>query len=396
MQKIAVLMAVLLAALPSTARVKTGIEVLEAQQFAPLQGKRVGIITNHTGVTADNRRSIDILAKAPGVRLTAIFSPEHGITGTLDQSNVPSGRDEATGLPIYSLHNGGVYRPAPETLRDIDALVYDIQDVGARFYTYITTLGYMVEEAARRKIPIYVLDRPNPVNGVAVEGPLLDQKYFSFVGYTRMPIRHGMTVGELAQMYNGENKLGAEVHVIKMEGWRREQWFDQAGLPWVNPSPNMRSLVQAILYPGVCLLEGRQVSVGRGTDTPFQIIGAPWVKGVELAAYLNARKVPGLSFVPRRFTPADSVFKGQECDGLEILLLDRNALNAVGAGIELVSAIMKLHPGKFDVAGMMRLLGSDATAARLTAGDDPARIIESWGPDLQAFRKTRAKYLLYQ
>jgi uncharacterized protein YbbC (DUF1343 family) len=390
-----ILLAILLAAAPAVARVKAGIEVLEAQQFAPLKGKHVGLITNQTGITSDYRRTIDLLAKAPGVTLVAIFSPEHGITGQRDEPGIESGKDQATGIPIYSLFNGGVYRPSEEMMRGVDALVYDIQDVGARFYTYITTLGYMVEEAGRRKIPIYVLDRPNPINGIAVEGPLLDEKYFSFVGYTRMPIRHGMTVGELARMYNGENHLGADVQVIPVEGWQRGEWFDQTGLPWTNPSPNMRSLVQAILYPGVCLLEGRQVSVGRGTDTPFQMVGAPWFKSSELAEYLDARKIPGVSFVPRRFTPTDSLFRGQQCEGLEILLLDRNALNSVGAGIELVSAVMKLHPGKFDVPGMMRLLGSDATAEQLRAGQDPKRIIEGWQSGLEAFRKIRAKYLLY-
>jgi uncharacterized protein YbbC (DUF1343 family) len=412
------LLIALLAAVPAVARVKTGIEVLEAQQFAPLKGKRVGLITNHTGVTSDYRRTIDLLARAPGVRLAAIFTPEHGITGTRDDAQIESGRDEATGVPIYSLYNlsqprpekpeqgpligrqeeerGRRFRPTDEMMRDVDALVYDIQDIGARFYTYITTLGYMVEEAGRRKIPIYVLDRPNPINGVAVEGPLLDEQYVSFVGYIPMPIRHGMTVGELARMYNGEKKLGADLRVIQMEGWRRGQWMDETGLPWTNPSPNMRSLVQAILYTGVCLLESRQVSVGRGTDTPFQMVGAPWFKSAEMADYLNARRVPGVRFIARRFTPNASVFKDQQCEGLEILLADRKALRAVTAGIELVAAVLKLNPGRFDIAGIMRLLGNDATAARLKAGDDPRQIAKSWKSGLNAFRKIRARYLLYK
>jgi uncharacterized protein YbbC (DUF1343 family) len=412
------LLIALLAAVPAVAGVKTGIEVLEAQGFAPLKGRRVGLITNHTGVTSDYRRTIDLLARAPGLRLTAIFTPEHGISGARDDAHIESGRDEATGVPIYSLYNlsqpkpekpeqgpllgrkeeerGRRFRPTDEMMRDVDALVYDIQDIGARFYTYITTLGYMVEEAGRRKIPFYVLDRPNPVNGVAVEGPLLDEQYVSFVGYMAIPIRHGMTVGELARMYNGEKKLGADVHVIQMEGWRRGQWMDETGLPWINPSPNMRSLVQAILYTGVCLLESRQVSVGRGTDTPFQIVGAPWFKSAEMADYLNARRVPGVRFIARRFTPNASVFKDQQCEGLEILLVDRKALKSVTAGLELVAAVLKVNPGKFDVAGIMRLLGNDATAARLKAGDDPRQIAKSWKSGLHAFRKIRARYLLYR
>jgi len=412
------LLIALLAAVPAVAGVKTGIEVLEAQGFAPLKGKRVGLITNHTGVTSDYRRTIDLLAHAPGVRLTAIFTPEHGISGARDDAHIESGRDEATGVPIYSLYNlsqpkpekpeqgpllgrkeeerGRRFRPTDEMMRDVDALVYDIQDIGARFYTYITTLGYMVEEAGRRKIPFYVLDRPNPINGLAVEGPLLDEQYVSFVGYMAMPIRHGMTVGELARMYNGEKKLGADLHVIQMEGWRRGRWMDETGLPWINPSPNMRSLVQAILYTGVCLLESRQVSVGRGTDTPFQMVGAPWFKSAEMADYLNARRVPGLRFIARRFTPNASVFKDQQCEGVEVLLTDRKALKSVTAGLELVAAVLKLNPGKFDVAGIMRLLGNDATAARLKAGDDPRQIAKSWKSGLNAFRKIRARYLLYK
>ena len=394
------MLAIALAAVGASARVQTGIEVLEAQQFTPLAGKRVGLITNHTGQTPDGRRTIDLLHRTPGVRLTAIFAPEHGLRGTRENRNIESGRDPATGVPVYSLYQRGRYRPTPEMLCGLDALVYDIQDIGARFYTYITTLGYMLEEAARAKIPIYVLDRPNPINGVAVEGPMLEEKYFSFVGYMPMPIRHGMTVGELARMFNGEKKLGAEVHVIRMRGWRRSQWMDETGLPWVNPSPNIRSLTQAILYPGVCLLESKQVSVGRGTATPFQLVGAPWFQARQMAEYLNARQVAGVRFRARRFRPNSSLFQGQECQGVEVLLTDRNALNAVALGVELLSAVVKFHPGKFDLGGIMRLLGNDATAARILplvkqAGEDPRQIVESWQAELEAFRKIRSRYLLY-
>jgi uncharacterized protein YbbC (DUF1343 family) len=396
MRSIVVAAFLLLAGLPAQARVKTGLDVLVEQDFAPLAGKRVGLITNHTGITYDRLRNIDVLFRAPKVKLTAIFSPEHGITGTRDDPNIASTTDEATGVPMYSLHDRGQYRPTPEMLKDLDALVYDIQDIGARFYTYITTLGYMLEAAAQARIPFYVLDRPNPINGLAVEGPLLDSKYFSFVGYMRMPIRHGMTVGELARMYNGENKLGADLRVIRMQGWRRSMWFDETGLEWISPSPNMRNLTQAILYPGACLLESREVSVGRGTDTPFQIVGAPWFKGREVAAYLNARRLPGVSFIPRRSRPSASVHKDLECDGLDIQLLDRNRFNAVLMGLELLAATLKFHPGKFDLNGIMRLLGNDEVAARLQRGQSGLTITRALRPQLSAFRRTRAKYLLYR
>ena len=400
MKVLHVVLVLALAAVGASARVRTGIEVLEAQQFAPLAGKRVGLITNHTGQTSDGRRTIDLLHRAPCVRLTAIFAPEHGLRGTRGDRNVESGKDQATGVPVYSLYERGRYRPAPEMLRHLDALVYDIQDIGARFYTYITTLGYMVEEAARAKIPIYVLDRPNPINGVAVEGPMLEENYVSFVGYMPMPIRHGMTVGELARMFNGEKNLGAVVHVIRMQGWRRSQWMDETGLPWVNPSPNIRNLTQATLYPGVCLLESKQVSVGRGTATPFQLVGAPWFQAREMAEYLNARQVAGVRFRARSFRPNSSLFRGQQCQGVEVILADRDALNAVAVGVELLSAVVKFHPGKFDLSGIMRLLGNDAAAARIFSlvkqpGEDPRQIVESWQAELDSFRELRAGYLLY-
>ncbi|MEK7405163.1 MAG: DUF1343 domain-containing protein [Acidobacteriota bacterium] len=382
--------------LTGAGRVKTGLDVLVDQQFAPLAGKRVGLITNHTGLTYDRQRIIDVFARAPKLKLAAIFTPEHGITGLRDDPGIESGKDEATGVPIHSLYQRDSRRPAPETLKDVDALVFDIQDIGARFYTYITTLGYTLEAAAKAGIPYYVLDRPNPINGVAVEGPLLEEKYFSFVGYMRMPIRHGMTVGELARMYNGENKLGADLHVIPVEGWKRTMWFDETGLEWINPSPNMRNLTQAILYPGACLLESRQVSVGRGADTPFQIVGAPWFKGREVADYLNERGVPGVRFIARRFRPTASVHKDQDCDGLDIQLIARDVFDAVRMGLELLHATLKFHPGEFNVDGVMRLLGSDDTAARLKRGETGARITETLKAGVGAFRRTRERYLLYK
>ena len=381
--------------MPAFAQVKTGLDVLVEQNFAPLSGKRVGVITSQTGLTHDRRRIIDVLARAPNVKLTAIFAAEHGLAGTRD-SSVEDTVDEATGVPIYSLYNQGRYRPTPEMLKDVDVLVFDIQQNGARFLTRITTLGYAMEAAAQKGIPFFVLDRPNGINGVDVAGPLLDDKYISFVGYLRMPIRHGMTAGELARMYNGEKKLGVDLHVIRMEGWKRSMWFDETGIEWVNPSPNIRSLTQAMLYPGICLLESRQVSVGRGTEMPFQIIGAPWMRAREMAAYLNGLKIPGVSFVPRRFRPNASVYKDQDCEGVEILLLKREGFDSVLMGMELLAATLKFHPGKFDVQSVIRLLGSDEAAERLKRGESGREVLNAMRGQVDEFRKIRAKYLLYE
>jgi len=375
--------------------VKTGLEVLIEQGFAPLKGKRVGVVTAQTGVTEDRRRIIDVLAQAPGVKLTAIFAPEHGLTGTRQDRNIGDSVDEATGVPVYSLYNEGRYRPTPEMLKDVDALVFDIQQNGARFLTRITTLGYTMEAAAQKGIPYYVLDRPNGINGVDVAGPLLDEKYVSFVGYARIPIRHGMTAGELARLYNGEKKLGVDLHVIRMEGWKRSMWYDETGLEWVNPSPNIRNLTQAIFYPGVCLLESKQISVGRGTEMPFQLFGAPWLKAREMAEYLNGR-VPGVRFVPRRFRPNASVYKDQDCEGLEVVLVDRKAFESVLLGMELLAATLKFHPGQFDIATVIRLLGSDEAAARLKRGETGRQVLEAMRGQLEEFLKIRARYLLYE
>ncbi|HEV2905029.1 MAG TPA: exo-beta-N-acetylmuramidase NamZ domain-containing protein, partial [Pyrinomonadaceae bacterium] len=331
------------AAQPATApdaQVLTGIDVLERDGFKQLSGMRIGLITNHTGRNRAGRSTIDVLFKAPGVKLVALFSPEHGIRGLLDDK-VSDAKDEQTGLPIYSLY-GESRRPKPEHLKNLDALVFDIQDVGARFYTYISTLGYAMEEAAKVKLPVYVLDRANPINGVDVEGPLADGDKFSFVVYHAIPVRHGMTVGELAGLFNEQRKIGADVRVIKMENWRRAMWLDSTNLTWINPSPNMRSLTHATLYPGVGLLETTNVSVGRGTDTPFEVLGAPWLDGQRLASYLNARQIPGVRFVPIRFTPKSSVHKDQECGGVNIIATDRTRLQSVTMGIEIAAALRHL------------------------------------------------------
>jgi uncharacterized protein YbbC (DUF1343 family) len=280
-------------------------------------------------------------------------------------------------------------------LEGIDALVFDIQDAGARFYTYITTMAYAMEEAAKKGIPFYVLDRPNPVNGVAVEGPMLDPDQVSFVGYMPMPVRHGMTVGELATMFNRERNISARLHVVKMQGWVRSDWFDETGIEWVNPSPNLRSLTAAALYPGVAMIEGANVSVGRGTDTPFELVGAPWIRGKKLAELLNARRIQGVRFVPVKFTPRSGPFQGKVCEGVNILLLDRNALDAAALGVGLAAALYQLFPDEFDLDKTLRLVGARWVLEAIKAGEHPARIVYLWQEALEEFRLRRALYLLY-
>ncbi len=374
--------------------VSTGIDVLQAEAFKRLRGKRVGLVTNHTGIARSGTTTIDLLVKADGVKLVALFSPEHGIRGTLDQS-VPEEKDAATGLTIYSLY-GKTERPTDEMLQGIDTMVVDIQNVGARFYTYETTMSYVMEEAAKRKIAVVVLDRPNPVNGFQIEGPTLEKDVLSFVGSFPMPIRHGLTMGELAQLFNTEKKIGCDLTVVAMKGWTRDQWFDETGLRWVNPSPNMRNQIQATLYPGIGAIEGTNLSVGRGTDTPFEQVGAPWIDGARLAADLNARRIPGVSFYPLAFTPSSSKYKGELCQGVFIVVLDREAMRPVRVGIEIAAAIYRLYPSQYKLEAGLTLVGSRDTLARIRAGEDPARIAVSWAADEARWRLLRAKYLIYR
>ena len=377
----------------SSTRVLTGIDVLERDNFKPLAGMRLGLITNHTGRNREGRQTIDVLHKAPGVKLVALFAPEHGIRGLADDK-VSDSKDEATGLPIYSLY-GETRRPKPEQLKDLDALVFDIQDVGVRFYTYIATLGYVLEEAAKVKLPVFVLDRPNPIGGVDVDGPIADKDKLSFTSYHTIPTRHGLTIGELAQLFNRERNIGADVRVIKMDGWRRSMWFDETNLTWVNPSPNMRSLTEATLYPGVGLLETTNVSVGRGTDTPFELVGAPWIQGDKLAEVLNFRGLQGVRFVPVRFTPNASVFKGEPCGGVNIIVTDRAAFRPLLTGIEMALALRKLYSNEWKVDSYLRLLVNTDTLERVKRGDSARDIVASWNDGLQEFRKAREAILLY-
>jgi uncharacterized protein YbbC (DUF1343 family)/CubicO group peptidase (beta-lactamase class C family) len=378
---------------PLAQPVLTGIDVLRAEGFARLTGKKVALLTNHTGIARDGATTIDLLAGAKNLTLVALFSPEHGIRGLLDEK-VASGKDEKTGLPIYSLY-GETRRPTDAMLAGVDTIVVDLQDVGVRFYTYETTVAYVLEEAAKRRIAVVILDRPNPIDGWRIEGPTTDEAVLGFTSYMRTPIRHGMTIGELAQLVNGEKKLGANLTVVPVQHWRRDAWFDATGLPWVNPSPNMRSLTEATLYPGLGAIEFSNISVGRGTDTPFERIGAPWIDGVALAAALNARRIPGVRVYPIRFTPASSVYANQACGGVAVVVTDREALRAVAFGIELASALAKLYPKDYVLKPDDKLVGSRATVARILAGDDPAAIAASWAADEARWRLLRAKYLIY-
>jgi len=374
-------------------RVLTGIDILERDAFKQLGTMKLGLVTNHTGRDRLGVATIDVLNNAPGVKLVALFSPEHGIRGLADEK-VSDTKDDHTGLPIYSLY-GETRRPKPEHLKDLDALVFDIQDVGARFYTYISTLGYVMEEAAKAHLPVFVLDRPNPIGGLDVEGPVADPDRLSFTAYHTVPVRHGMTIGELAQLYNVDRKIGCDLRVIKMDGWRRSMWFDATNLTWTNPSPNMRSLTEATLYPGIGLLETTNVSVGRGTNTPFEVIGAPWMDGQKLADYLNRRRIPGLRVVPLKFRPNASVFKDQECGGINVIITDRTRFSSLRTGIEIAVALRRLFPNDWKVDDYGRLLVNAATLTRVKSGDAPEEIIRSWNDQLQQFKKLRTTVLLY-
>lgn len=379
---------------PPYTPVQNGIDVLRATGFAALKGLRVGLLTNHTGRTRDGAATIDVLADAPGVTLAALLSPEHGIRGLLD-ATVPSSRDDKTGLPIHSLY-GDTRRPTDAMLAGLDAIVIDLQDVGARFYTYMTTMAYVMEEAAPRKIKVFVLDRPNPIGGVAIEGPTLDEALASFVGYLpAMPTRHGMTLGEIARLFNAEKKIGADLTVVAMRGWRRDAWFDETGLTWIGPSPNMRNLYAATLYTGLASFESTNISVGRGTDTPFEHIGAPWIDGMRLAEALNARALPGVRFYPVQFTPTSSKFANELCQGVFVVITDRNAVRPLRVGVEIASALHQLFPGRFEIDLAERLYGSVAGLTRIKSGDDPAAIAASWNGGEARWRLLRAGYLLY-
>jgi len=382
--------------------VQTGIDVLEAHGFDLIRGtaskKKIGLLTNQTGVDSQGRRTIDVLAQAPGISLEAIFSPEHGVTGSLDTTDIGNSKDSATGIPIYSVYGGtdAARRPSLEVLKTLDAVVVDIQDAGARFYTYETTLGYFLETAAKAGIEIIVLDRPNPITGSFVQGPIPDPGRESFTNYASVPARHGMTMGELAKMFNAERNIHARLQVVPLEGWMRGDWYDSTGLTWIDPSPNLRSLTEATLYPGVALVEGTNVSVGRGTDTPFELLGAPWINAGQLAQYLNARDISGVRFVPVSFTPSASTYAGQRCQGVNMILIERNAFDAPELGIEIALALHKLYPDQFQIGRMIDLLANQLVFDAIVNGEDPRRIAEDWREPLEKFEQLRQKYLIYK
>jgi uncharacterized protein YbbC (DUF1343 family)/CubicO group peptidase (beta-lactamase class C family) len=384
--------------------VKTGIDVLEETNFAalhPTKGgapRSIGVLTNQTGIDAEGRRTIDVLANVPGISLDAIFSPEHGVTGALDTTHVKNTKDAATGIDVYSVYGGSeaARRPPMEILKRLDAVVIDLADAGARFYTYEATAGYFLEAAAKAGIEVLILDRPNPITGSSVQGPVSDEGQEKFTNYFPEPVRHGMTLGELAKMVNAERHIGARLEVVAMQGWQPGDWFDSTGLQWVNTSPNLRDVNEATLYPGVAMIEGTNVSVGRGTDTPFEVVGAPWIKGRELAAYLNARSIQSVRFVPVVFSPSSSNFSGERCEGVNLIVLDRNTLDSPELGIELASALHKLYPNDFKLERMADLLVNQTVFDAIAAGEDPRRIAEDWQERLQEFVRLREKYLLYK
>src|SRR5438270_4952025 len=376
------------------ARVQTGLDVLEAEKFTPLRGKHIGLITNHTGLDAQGRSNIDLLSHALGLQLVALFSPEHGLAGGANE-NVASSKDPTTGLPIYSLY-GDTRRPTDEMLQGIDALVFDVQDAGVRFYTYTATMAYCMEEAAKRKIAFYVLDRPNLLGGEIIEGPVLDADKTSFVAYYPLPVRYALTIGELAQFFNAENHIGADLHVNSMRNWHRNYFFESTGIKWIPPSPNLRTIKGSILYPGIEILQSAGVSVGRGTQTPFEEFGAPWMNGDEVAAALNARGLPGVRFAGQPFIPIAGLYSGQRCGGVSIKITDRFKVRSMRMGLEIAAILQKLYPKQFEMSKMIELVGNADTMQQLQSGVPPEKIVASWSESITAFDQVRRKYFLYK
>ena len=370
-----------------------GIDVWRQRAYEPLAGRRIGLITNTTGRDAAGRLTAEVLAASGEVDLVALFSPEHGFRG-VEEGDVASAQDASTGLPVHSLY-GDTRRPTQEMLADLDGLVFDIQDIGTRFYTYATTMAYAMEEAASHGLPFVVLDRPNPITGLHAEGPVIDFELLSFVGYAPISLRHGMTMGELALYFNAELGIGANLTVIPIQGWRRDQWYDATGLLWVNPSPNMRNLEEALLYPAVGALEYTNISVGRGTDEPFEWLGAPWIDGLALARQLNGAALPGVRFIPRKRTPSSSVFAGEVCNGIDLVVTDRDAFSASRTAITLATTLFALHGGDWDPERLPPLWGRPDVIDQLRAGMTPESIAAAWQDDLDEFLAARSRYLIY-
>lgn len=378
------------------ATVLTGLDVLERDGFKPLRGKRVALITNQTAVDAKGEHLLDVIvrAKEKGITVTKLFSPEHGLYGAVDEK-VSDTVEPKTGLHVYSLY-GKTRRPSEEMLKDIDVMVFDIQDVGVRYYTYESTMGICMEEAAKHHIRYVVLDRPNPITGTRVDGPIADKQYLGFTAFGPHPLMHGMTMGELAQYFNKEYNINADLVVVPCENWKRADWYDATGLLWINPSPNMRNLTQAALYPCTALLEASNVSVGRGTDQPFEYFGAPWIDAIKLAKALNEANLPGLRFVPFDFTPKESKFKGEVCHGCYVIVTDRDKTEPVGSGLAIAWHMNKLFGDKFQVEKVKNLLQSNAAFDAMMKAEDPSTIAKVWQADVEKFKQKRGPYLLYK
>jgi uncharacterized protein YbbC (DUF1343 family)/CubicO group peptidase (beta-lactamase class C family) len=371
---------------------RTGLDVLEQNDFKIFQGKRIGLITNQTGVDRQGRRNVDAMLAA-GINVAALFSPEHGIAGIEDRPGIGDAVDTITGIKVWSLY-GKTLRPTPEILRGLDALVFDIQDIGTRFYTYESTMHYAMEEAAKAKLPFYVLDRPNPITGTHVEGPMLDPDKLSFTGSFPLPLRHGMTMGELALLMNAGKRPSADLHVIEMTGWHRDEWFNATGLPWVNPSPNIRNLDEALLYPGIAMLEySTNYSVGRGTDAPFEQIGADWIRGADLARRLSELDIPGVRFSPAEFTPASSNFTGKTISGVRFAVTDRELFSASRLGLAVAATLESLYPKKIVLDLNRKLIGNSLVIRAIESGEDPSFAANA---NLKEFLESRRKFLLYQ
>ncbi len=390
-----------------TAPVLTGLDILERENFARLHGQKVALIGNHSSLNRRGEHLLDLLSAHPEINLVALFSPEHGFRGTSDE-NVSDGTDEKTGLPIYSLY-GATRVPTDEMLQGIDTVVFDMQDIGARFYTYIATMGEFMKKAEEHNIRFIVLDRPNPIQGNWFDGPIQDDDLVGrFTSFAPMPIAHGMTVGEIAHLYYQFHNIRPELDVVQMEGWERDMYYDHTGLPWVNPSPNMRSVDEELLYTMVALTEGnKDVSVGRGTDRPFEYLGAPWIDGERLTADMNARNLPGLWFMQTTFIPAATditgrqnapyQFTGEVCHGFRVVITDRHSVSPVAAGIHMLDALLKIHPERYKVDQLRGLLGAQWVLDALKNREAPEEIIQRWrdSEQFQTFARQRAQVLLY-
>ncbi len=413
MKLVCALMATMLTVTPALAQVRTGIDRLQDEDFATLKqlaakhdGRlRLAVVTNPIGLDSGQRRTIDVLrqdgeAAVPGLKVLKLFSGEHGINAAIDGTIIDEDKDPASGLPIINLYGAADAQrhPAPRDLAGLDAVVIDLQDVGVRYWTFQTLMKYFLQDSVAAKLDVIVLDRPNPVGGIAVQGPLSTPGRESYVNPFPEPMRPGMTMGELASFFNGEGRIGAKLTVVKMTGWTREQWYDDTGLLWINPSPNLRSLAQATVYPGLALLEGVNVHLKGPSEPPFVRFGAPWIKATQLAGYLNARAIPGVKFMPVTYVPAgDAQYKysGERVEGVEVIITERTAVDMPALGVEAVAALRKLYPDKAEIDGVDRLLLNTAVADQIKAGIDPRAIVAGWQADLNAFKAKRLPYLLY-